>query len=460
MANGVFRGFVTGVVISGVGVGALSLLTALPDGPAPKAIPVEVPAGSDFEGKREDKEPVLPGGETAPAPGTSPRIETPPAEGGAPVDEDATQPAGRPETDTPDNTLTPPDDGAPVTADAETDSAPNPATDVQQPSTPEGDDARISTDPAQPAAPDTPEDKAFPEEEPKDDTTVDASPAAEDGEPPAPPKRAEPLPSVTDDTVADNRPRIGTPVGTLTDKDDTEEPAAAPEPESAPEPPIVANAAPFDNPEGKPLMSIVLLDDGTSDIGLDALAAFPYPLSFAVNVLAKDAAERMARYRAAGFEVMATIDMPAGATATDTETLLRGALDQMPQTVAVMEGDDTGLQTSKPVSDQVAAILAQSGHGLVLFPKGLNTAQKLAAKEGVPSATVFRDFDAKNQKAAIIRRFLDQAAFKARQEESGVIMLGRLRADTISALLLWGLQDRATSVALAPISALLLGAQN
>lgn len=460
MANGVFRGFVTGVVISGVGVGALSLLTALPDGPAPKAIPVEVPAGSDFEGEREDKEPVLPGGETAPDPGTSPRIETPPAVGGTPVDEDATQPAGRPETDTPDNTLTPPDDGGSVTADAETDSAPNPATDVQQPSTPEGDDARISTDPAQPAAPDTPEDKAFPEEEVKDDTTVDASPAAEDGEPPAPPKRAEPLPSVTDDTAEDNRPRIGTPVGTLTDKDDAEEPAAASEPEVAPEPPIVANGAPFDNPEGKPLMSIVLLDDGSSQIGLDALAAFPYPLSFAVNVLATDAVDRMARYRAAGFEVMATVDMPAGATATDTETLLRAALEQMPQTVAVMEGDDTGLQTSKSVSDQVAAILAQSGHGLVLFPKGLNTAQKLAAKEGVPSATVFRDFDAKNQKASIIRRFLDQAAFKARQEEAGVIMLGRLRADTISALLLWGLQDRATSVALAPISALLRATQN
>jgi hypothetical protein len=132
----------------------------------------------------------------------------------------------------------------------------------------------------------------------------------------------------------------------------------------------------------------------------------------------------------------------------------------MPGAVAVMEGAQTGLQSDKPVSDQAAAILVETGHGLVLFPKGLNTAQKLAAQEGVPSATVFRDFDAKGQNASIIRRFLDQAAFKARQEENGVIMLGRMRADTISALLLWGLQDRASSVALAPISALLLATEN
>jgi len=32
-----------------------------------------------------------------------------------------------------------------------------------------------------------------------------------------------------------------------------------------------------------------------------------------------------------------------------------------------------------------------------------------------------------------------------------------LRADTVSALLLWGLQDRANRVALAPVSAVLMG---
>ena len=67
---------------------------------------------------------------------------------------------------------------------------------------------------------------------------------------------------------------------------------------------------------------------------------------------------------------------------------------------------------------------------------------------------MFRDFDSADQTPTVIRRFLDQAAFRADQE-GGVIMLGRVRPDTISALLLWGLQDRAERVALAPVSALL-----
>ena len=89
-----------------------------------------------------------------------------------------------------------------------------------------------------------------------------------------------------------------------------------------------------------------------------------------------------------------------------------------------------------------------------MLPKGLNTGQALALREGVPSATVFRDFDGEGQDPRVMRRFLDQAAFKARQE-GPVVMLGRLRADTVSALLLWGLQDRASSVELVPVSAIL-----
>ena len=93
---------------------------------------------------------------------------------------------------------------------------------------------------------------------------------------------------------------------------------------------------------------------------------------------------------------------------------------------------------------------------MVLYPKGLNTGVSLAQRAGVPSQALFRDFDGQGQTASVIRRFLDQAAFKANQEGS-VIMVGRLRAETISALLVWGLQDRASRVALVPISTVLRG---
>ena len=162
-------------------------------------------------------------------------------------------------------------------------------------------------------------------------------------------------------------------------------------------------------------------------------------------------------YRAEGFEVLAMVDLPEAAEPSDAETTLAVAFQRMPQVVGVLEGVGAGLQPNRDVADQVTEILAQGGYGLVSQDKGLNTMPKLAVKEGVPASPIFRDFDSKDQTPTVIRRFLDQAAFKAGIEGS-VIMLGRMRPETISALLVWGLQDRANQVALAPISAVLLAA--
>lgn len=218
--------------------------------------------------------------------------------------------------------------------------------------------------------------------------------------------------------------------------------------------PVVRYAEDFSNPDNRPLMAIVLIDAGDSGIDTSVLSGFPYPLSFAINTLDDDANERMTALRDKGFEVLAMVDLPEFANASDVEVAMPAHLRAIPQAVAVLEGMGDGLQSSREISDQVTSVLNASGHGLVFLSKGLNTAQKLAARDGVPSATVFRDFDGKGQNAAAIRRFLDQAAFKAAQED-GVIMLGRLQPNTVSALLLWGLADRAGTVALAPVSALL-----
>lgn len=270
------------------------------------------------------------------------------------------------------------------------------------------------------------------------------------------------------DVVAqtDTRPRVGRPASSIINRasedESTEEDApddavadAAPVPSG---PPLEAHAANFENPDDKPLMSIVLIDGATdlanAETGLTALKSFPYPLSFAVEATAPDATERMAAYRAAGFEVLAMMDLPSGATAQDAAVNIDAALAALPQTVALIEGPGVGLQTSADVTDQLISTLQASGHGIVLQAKGLNSAQKDAARAGVPARTVFRDFDSAGQDARTIRRFLDQAAFRAGQE-GGVIMMGRLRADTISALLIWGNQDRARRIALAPVSAVL-----
>ena len=217
--------------------------------------------------------------------------------------------------------------------------------------------------------------------------------------------------------------------------------------------PIDRFAAPFDNPEGKPILSIVMIDDGTAGIPLPD--SFPYPLSIAVPVSRPDAPEAMRRYRNEGHEVLALVDLPRGATPQDLSVAAQDWLARMDQVVAVMEAPSaegtSALQAGRAIGEQLASILETSGHGVLLYPQGLDTTRKLASRKGVPAATIFRDLDAEGQNASVIRRFLDNSAFKAGVEGS-VILVTRLRPDTIEALLIWGLADRASRVALAPVS--------
>ncbi|OIQ42537.1 MAG: hypothetical protein BM558_11075 [Roseobacter sp. MedPE-SW] len=215
--------------------------------------------------------------------------------------------------------------------------------------------------------------------------------------------------------------------------------------------PFEINAEEFAAPDDRPLMSIVLIDDAVA-IGAEALEGFPYPLTFAISPQDPKAAEKTQARRAAGFEVLMLADLPREATPQDAETAMAVWMQQMPQAVGILEGVETGFQGNRALADQMVAVMQATGYGMVTQNSGLNTVQKLALRDGMPSGVVFRDFDGAGQNPRAIRRFLDQAAFRARQE-GAVIMLGRLRPDTISALLLWGLQDRASQVGLAPISA-------
>jgi len=348
----------------------------------------------------------------------------------------------------------------------------------------------ISTEPAQPAPPPVSEDSSgfdapaapaapvVPETAlAKPTPSVEAGPTAEAAPEPAPeaPQAIDPLPAAprvaalpqATAPTENSGPTIGNPVVPLTERasgnsgrlpalgrprEGTSD-ATTGEPTNANAPPILRYAAPFANPDAKPLMSIVLIDDEAA-IGAEALASFPYPLTFAINPSDPNAVDKMTRYRAAGFEVVVMVDLPAAGTASDAEVALSASLDTLPEVVALIEGTVTGVQGNRALADQVAAILKSTGHGFITQDNGLNTVQKLALRDGVPAAVVFRDFDGAGQTPTVMRRFLDQAAFRASQD-GAVIMLGRVRPDTVSALLLWGLQDRAARVALAPVSTVL-----
>lgn len=486
MARGFLSGILWGGVVSVAGAAALSIANDSPTGP--DAV-VQAPPGVDAPQEGTGVAPSTSTDADLVMDGDAPQLGNPTAD-----DVTAAQTAGEdtptvPETGQAEDLAEPADTGEGATVAVDTDAPVQPGVQTDAPQAP-GDEAElsISTDPAQPPAPDVPETpSAFTEDAPTVPEVAEA-PAAEAPAPNAPettpapqppavtdapvevadaPVEPEPapenqaaLPSALDPEVDTGRPVIGTPATSLVDRDaEPEAPASDADATAVPEgPPMVAFAAPFENPEDKPLMSIVLIDEGADltggSVGLAALQSFPYPLTFAVNASLPDAAERAAEYRGQGFEVAALLDLPGGATAGDTEVTLSAALDAVPEAVAVMEGTGTGVQETREVSDQVTAAVLASGHGLILQSKGLNTAQKLAARDGVPTGLIFRDFDSAGQTPTVIRRFLDQAAFRAGQE-GGVIMVGRVRPDTISALLLWGLQDRAERVALAPVSAVL-----
>ncbi|WP_168161496.1 divergent polysaccharide deacteylase family protein [Oceanicola sp. S124] len=221
-------------------------------------------------------------------------------------------------------------------------------------------------------------------------------------------------------------------------------------------PPIRAYAADYDASDPRPRMSVVLIDTGDSPVTFNALRSFPYPLSFALDPSRPDALEAMRAYRDAGFEVLLRSDLPEGARPADVETSTQAWSQALPEAVALIEAAPGGLQRGRETSEQLAEVLSAEGRGLVLYPEGLDTARKLAEREGVPAATLFRDFDAQDEDPKVIRRFLDYAALKSDQE-GGVIMVGRLRPETVSALLVWGLADRASQVQLVPVSAVLTG---
>lgn len=281
--------------------------------------------------------------------------------------------------------------------------------------------------------------------------------AAQDSTPPG--IKSAPLAPIGDlaDNVTTNR------LPTITQEDAPEagaadDAAAAPEDgeqEAAPRA-IIRNGVPFDITKDLPVMAILLQDQGAQRAQLGDLSSLPFSVTFVVDAIAPDAEEAIAFYKAAGAEVVIAASLPPEATPTDAEVNFQVQDDILAQGSAVLMLTESGFQERSDLAQQVAEILLASGHGVISQPKGLNTGHRLAVKAGVPAGVIFRDVDGAGQDGRAIRRFLDNAAFKARQKE-GVIVYGRARPETLQSLIEWSLGNRAKSVSVAPVSAVLLG---
>jgi polysaccharide deacetylase 2 family uncharacterized protein YibQ len=221
--------------------------------------------------------------------------------------------------------------------------------------------------------------------------------------------------------------------------------------------PIEAFALPFATDQAAPMYSVVLIDPGTKAGALDAatLKTIGFPVTIAIDPNRADATSDASAYRDAGFEVAILASaLPDGATAQDLEVAIEAWRQAIPQAVAVIEPAQPVLQNNRNLSQTLVKILAREGLGLVTQSGGLNAADQLAAKEGVPHTTVWRVIDAGREKAPVIERMLGRASFEA-SKGNGVAVMISAWPESISGLLTWE-PSRDKNVALAPISAMAL----
>lgn len=295
----------------------------------------------------------------------------------------------------------------------------------------------------------------LPEPEPEPETAPEAEPEEIGAAAPPP---LEPK-TIIVSPEADLAPELDTEPGVVVNRlpmiGDAPEPA--PEAEKPREPALSRNALAFAPSGDQPRLSFLLIDTGAADReSLGDLGKLPFPVTVAIDASAVDAQEAITFYREHGAEVVLEMPLPEGATPTDIDVTVEAYGPLLDQAIAVLPEQTSDFQTLGAAAVQLATNLAETGHGLVSYPAGLNTGHKAAVKEGVKAGLVFRDLDSKGQGGAVIRRFLDNAAFKARGHD-GVIVVARTRTETVQALLEWSLGTRAQSVALAPVSAVLAG---
>ena len=269
----------------------------------------------------------------------------------------------------------------------------------------------------------------------------------------------EPAGSIADQEVAGvttgRLPRIGAEADAQDAPADAADSLSAPSGVDAALPPVKRFAQAFENPGAKPLFAVLLIDPGTGDVNRAELASLPFPVTFVVDPMAANAAEAAKTYRDAGQEVvMLANGIPKGANAGDLEQSFAKLTETLPEAVALIDTADATFQDNRGLAGEVVTLLAAQGRGVVTFDRGLNAADQVARREGVPSATIFRSLDDDGEDAPLIRRYLDRAAFKAAQEGQ-VVVIGTARPETIAALMEWAVEGRAASVALAPITAVM-----
>ncbi len=226
---------------------------------------------------------------------------------------------------------------------------------------------------------------------------------------------------------------------------------------SAPENALQAFAAEIDVPADADLVGLILIDDNSSaGMPMGDMLQLAVPFSIAIDPSRADAADRAAQYRAAGIEVLAIIDdLPPESAPADVAVAMESYFAVLDESIGVLDPLDARIQGTRSLISPVLDALKANGRALVTYDRGLNPAQQLAERQGVPAATVFRILDGEAEEAPKIKRYLDRAAFNANRD-GAVVVLGRNYPETVKALLEWSLAEKGAGLSVVPVSKLLL----
>lgn len=222
--------------------------------------------------------------------------------------------------------------------------------------------------------------------------------------------------------------------------------------------PLRRYSATFTNPGNKPLLGILIFDDGVAQGGLDsaALASIPFPVTIAVDPERENASSVAASYHAAGAEVAILVgDLPDGSTPSDVEVAYQSFTAALPNSVALVGRPGSGMVKGGLAAAHVTALLAADGRGLITYDAGLNDGRRAAQKAGLPNAVIEKILGPSEDNDGTVARELDRAAFMANQKGASVVAISST-PEAITALVAWATGPGSASVALAPVSAVMM----
>lgn len=466
MGRGLITGLIFGAVFSGAGLVTLSLVNDLPiDGTppvadeTPAAAPVNDGAVATDAGDVTDESPIVADTNllVPEVPSAAVNLPTPDVDSVAPPEvtletgnladlpdaqtEAPTLPATPSSSDTPHAVQSP--------AAGLADSAPlieGPATETE----------------AEPeVVEETPVDEIPPEPLVEDEVAPDTAPVTD----------TVPEPETTEvETPAEPAPRLGTTAGSLirpetggetrlpgTNASPVEVPTNAPEAPAEPEeelPALVAFGAPYDGDLIAPVMAGLFIDVPSARPDADTLAALPVGVTFAVDPSTEGASDAIATYRGAGHEVILVLETPAGAQPSDVDQVFQSTLADFPDVIGVIGDGTNGFQSNRAQIQQVITNLADQGHGLLLYPQGLNAGLQLADKGGVPAALTSRTVDGGGETVSAMSRILSRIAFQASKDQTA-IAVGHTGTGALGAYADWVAAGKTNGVNIAPVSVLL-----